>query len=150
MKSENLTILIVEDKATDVILIRRAFDKAKLANPIRVVSDGDTAVDYLSGQGAYADRREFPLPLLMLLDLKLPRRTGLEVLEWLRDQETLKRIPVVMLTSSQHDRDINTAYDLGVNSYLVKPVEFDGLLHMLKTVNLYWIMMNERPRFEGT
>ena len=150
MRSDQLTILVVEDKSTDVILIRRAFDKAKLANPLQVVSDGDAAVEYLSGVDAYQDRSQFPLPILMLLDLKLPRRTGLEVLEWLRKQETLRRLPVVMLTSSQHDRDINKAYDLGVNSYLVKPVEFDGLLEMLKTVNMYWLMMNERPRFEGT
>ena len=150
MRSDQLTILVVEDKSTDVILIRRAFDKAKLANPLQVVSDGDAAVEYLSGVDAYQDRGQFPLPILMLLDLKLPRRTGLEVLEWLRKQETLRRLPVVMLTSSQHDRDINKAYDLGVNSYLVKPVEFDGLLEMLKTVNMYWLMMNERPRFEGT
>jgi CheY-like chemotaxis protein len=147
MTSNQLTILVVEDKATDVLLIRRAFDKAKLANPIQVVVDGDAAVEYLTGGGAYADREVFPVPILILLDLKLPRRSGLEVLEWRRGQETIRRIPVVMLTSSAHDRDINTAYDLGVNSYLVKPVEFDGLLRMMKTVNMYWLMMNERPRF---
>ena len=149
MKTAELTILLVEDNPTDVTLIRRAFDKAKLANPMQVVSDGDRAVDYLAGQGAYTDRRKFPVPILILLDLKLPRRSGLEVLEWLRSQETLKRIPVVMLTSSQHGRDVNAAYDTGVNSYLVKPVQFEGLLQMLKTVNLYWLMLNERPRVNG-
>jgi CheY-like chemotaxis protein len=149
MTAAELTILLVEDNATDVLLIRRAFEKAKLANPLTVVSDGDAAVDYLSGERAYADRQQFPLPILILLDLKLPRRSGLEVLEWLRAQETLKRIPVVMLTSSQHDRDVNAAYDTGVNSYLVKPVEFDGLLQMLNSVNFYWLMLNERPRFDG-
>ena len=143
------TILVVEDNSTDVMLIRRAIDKAKLANPVHVVGDGDAAVEYLSGEGTYRDRETFPLPILMLLDLKLPKRSGLEVLEWLRMQETLKRIPVVVLTSSQQDRDVNAAYDIGVNSYLVKPVEFDGLLQMLKTVNLYWLMLNERPRFNG-
>jgi CheY-like chemotaxis protein len=148
MRAEELTILLVEDKPTDVMLIKRAFDKTKLANPVQVVSDGDAAVEYLSGRGAYSDRGQFPLPILILLDLKLPRRSGLEVLQWLRSQESLKRIPVVMLTSSQHDRDVNAAYDMGVNSYLVKPVDFDGLLQMLKTVNLYWIMLNESPRFD--
>ena len=143
------TILVVEDNPTDVMLIRRAFEKSKLANPVHVVSDGDAAVAYLSGEGTFADRKRFPLPILMLLDLKLPKRSGLEVLQWLRMQETLKRIPVVVLTSSQQDRDINAAYDIGVNSYLVKPVEFDGLLQMLKTVNMYWLMLNERPRFNG-
>ena len=149
MTTDQTTILIVEDNPTDVMLIRRGLDKARVANPIQVVNDGDAAVDYLSGVGAYVDRRQFPLPILMLLDLKLPRRSGLEVLEWLRTQETLKRLPVVALTSSQQDRDVNAAYDSGVNSYLVKPVEFDGLLEMLKTVNLYWLMLNERPRFNG-
>ena len=143
------TILVVEDNPTDVMLIRRAFEKSKLANPVHVVGDGDAAVEYFSGEGTYADREKFPLPILMLLDLKLPKRSGLEVLEWLRIQETLKRIPVVVLTSSQQDRDVNAAYDIGVNSYLVKPVEFEGLLQMLKTVNLYWLMLNERPRFNG-
>jgi CheY-like chemotaxis protein len=149
MTASDLTILLVEDNSTDVMLIQRAFEKAKLANPVHVVSDGDAAVDYLAGSGKYADRAQFPLPILLLLDLKLPRRSGLEVLQWLRGQETLKRIPVVMLTSSQQERDVNAAYDQGVNSYLVKPVEFDGLLEMLKTVNLYWLMLNEKPRFDG-
>jgi CheY-like chemotaxis protein len=146
---EQATILIVEDNPTDILLIRRAFDRAKLANPVQFVTDGDAAVDYLSGEGTYRDRTQFPLPILILLDLKLPKRSGLEVLEWLRTQERLKRIPVVALTSSTQDRDVNAAYDTGVNSYLVKPVEFDGLLEMLKTVNFYWLMLNERPRFNG-
>jgi CheY-like chemotaxis protein len=149
MTLKDPTILVVEDNPTDVMLIRRAFDKAKLANPLQFVGDGDAAVEYLSGNMGYADREMFPLPILMLLDLKLPKRSGLEVLEWLRTQETLKRIPVVVLTSSQQDRDVNAAYDIGVNSYLVKPVAFDGLLQMLKTVNLYWLMLNERPRFNS-
>jgi CheY-like chemotaxis protein len=149
MTASDLTNLLVEDNSTAVMLIQRAFEKAKLANPVHVVSDGDAAVDYLAGSGKYADRAQFPLPILLLPDLKLPRRSGLEVLQWLRGQETLKRIPVVMLTSSQQERDVNAAYDQGVNSYLVKPVEFDGLLEMLKTVNLYWLMLNEKPRFDG-
>jgi CheY-like chemotaxis protein len=149
VKPGEFTILLVEDNPTDVMLIQRAFDKAKLGNPVQVLSDGDAAVDYLAGASVYADRRQFPLPILMLLDLKLPRRSGLEVLRWLRAQETLRRIPVVMLTSSQQDCDVNAAYDTGVNSYLVKPVDFDGLLQMLKTVNLYWLLLNEKPRFTG-
>ncbi len=149
MNADNLTILVVEDNPTDVLLIRRAFEKSKLVNPIQFVGDGDAAVDYLAGRGAYEDRRRFPLPILILLDLKLPKRSGLEVLQWLRSQDTLKRLPVVILTSSKQDRDVNAAYDIGVNSYLVKPVEFDGLLEMLKTVNLYWLMLNEHPRIDG-
>ena len=143
--SESQTILIVEDNPTDVMLIRRALARLKIANPVQVVADGDRAVDYLSGHDDYADRMQFPLPALILLDLKLPRRSGLEVLEWLRRQEGLRRVPVIMLTSSRQSDDVNRAYDLGANSYLVKPVEFDGLQEMLGTINTYWIDWNEKP-----
>jgi len=143
--SESQTILIVEDNPTDVMLIRRALARLKIANPVQVIADGDRAVDYLSGHDDYADRMQFPLPALILLDLKLPRRSGLEVLEWLRRQEGLRRVPVVMLTSSRQSDDVNRAYDLGANSYLVKPVEFDGLQEMLGTINTYWIDWNEKP-----
>jgi CheY-like chemotaxis protein len=145
MTAEGSTVLLVEDNATDVLLIRRAFDKARLGNPLHVLGDGDAAVEYLSGSARYADREQFPLPILILLDLKLPRRSGLEVLEWLRGQASLRRIPVVMLTSSEQPRDVNSAYDSGVNSYLVKPVEFDALFDMLKAVSLYWVMFNTKP-----
>jgi CheY-like chemotaxis protein len=143
--SEGRTILIVEDNATDVMLIQRAFTRLKIANPVQVVGDGDRAVNYLAGQDAYTDRAQFPLPALVLLDLKLPRRSGLEVLEWLRRQDGLRRLPVVMLTSSRQSHDVNRAYDLGANSYLVKPVEFEGLQVMLRTINTYWIDWNEQP-----
>jgi CheY-like chemotaxis protein len=127
------------------MLIRRAFVKAKVGNPIQAVGDGDAAIDYLSGTGAYADRIQYPLPILILLDLKLPRRSGVEILSWLRERETLRRIPVVILTSSTVPKDIDAAYDLGANSYLVKPVEFDTLYEMVKNVNLYWLMTNVTP-----
>jgi CheY-like chemotaxis protein len=149
MTSAESTILLVEDNPTDVLLIQRAFAKARLGNPVQVVGDGDAVIDYLTGTGTYADRARFPLPILILLDLKLPRRSGLEVLAWLREQETLKRIPVVMLTSSQQRQDVNAAYDIGVNSYLVKPVEFDALFELLRTVNLYWVMFNTKPIVNG-
>jgi CheY-like chemotaxis protein len=139
------TILVVEDNPTDVMLIRRAFAKAKVGNPLQVVGHGDAAVDYLAGRGEYADRAQFPLPALILLDLKLPRRSGLEVLDWLRDQDVLRRIPAVVLTSSSQSRDVNRAYDLGANSYLVKPVEFDDLREMLSKINIYWIDLNVKP-----
>ena len=144
------TILIVEDNATDVMLIRRAFAKANIANPVQVVSDGDRAVAYLAGSDGYDDRAQYPLPALLLLDLKLPRRSGLEVLEWLRAQDDLRRLPVVMLTSSRQSQDVNRAYDLGANSYLVKPVEFDDLQEMLGTLNTYWITYNEKPNIVPT
>ena len=145
MTPDQTLVLLVEDNPTDVLLIRRAFEQAKMANPVHVLTDGDAAVEYLDGTGDYADRSRFPLPILILLDLKLPRRSGLEVLAWLKDQEALRRIPVVMLTSSEQPRDVDAAYDSGVNSYLVKPVEYDSLFKMLKAVNLYWMMLNEHP-----
>ncbi|HZU38525.1 MAG TPA: response regulator [Gemmataceae bacterium] len=139
------TILLVEDSSTDVLMVQRAFKKAHLVNPIQVVDDGDKAVAYLGGQAPYADREHYPVPVLVLLDLKLPRRSGLEILEWLRQQDRLKRLPVVVLTSSRENSDINRAYDLGANSYLVKPVDFDPLLEMIKTLGLYWFVLNEKP-----
>ena len=139
------TILLVEDNPNDVILIERAFRKANIANPLQRVTDGEQAVAYLAGERPYAERARCPLPVLMLLDLKLPRKSGLEVLEWLRDQPSLKRLPVIVLTSSKEAVDINRAYELGANSYLVKPMAFDDLLNMIKALNLYWLILNEKP-----
>ena len=110
-----------------------------------VVRDGDQAVAYLEGKGDYADRKQHPLPVVVLLDLKLPRRSGLEVLEWMRAQPDLRRIPVVVLTSSRESVDVNKAYDLGANSYLVKPVTFNDLVELITTLDLYWLILNERP-----
>jgi CheY-like chemotaxis protein len=140
-----LPILLVEDSPDDALLIQRAFRKANLANPVQHVRDGEEAVAYLSGAPPWSDREEYPLPVFMLLDLKLPRRSGLEVLEWVRREPTLKRLPVVVLTSSRESVDVNRAYDLGVNSYLTKPVGFEALLEMVKNVNLYWLVLNEHP-----
>ena len=146
MLDDGKPILLVEDDPNDQLLIRRAFARAKLMNPLRLTRDGDEAVDYLAGDGAFADREANPLPALVMLDLKLPRRSGLEVLEWLRSQAgSLGRTPVVVLTSSRENRDVDRAYELGANSYLVKPVGFDGLLEMIRTTGLYWTVLNEGP-----
>lgn len=145
MNSASAPILLVEDDPNDVFLVRRAFRKAGLPEPFHVVRDGDEAVRYLEGHGAYADRSHFPLPGLMLLDLKLPRRSGLEVLAWLREHPSLGRLPVVVLTSSREPSDVNRAYDLHVNSYLVKPGDFDSLREMVRALDLYWLQLNERP-----
>ena len=138
------TILLVEDDENDLELFMRAYGKARIANPIQRVANGDDAVAYIAGDGKYADRDEHPLPVLVLLDLKLPRRSGLEVLEWIRGSEC-KRVPVVMLTSSKESSDINRAYDLGANSYLVKPVGFDNLFELIRSLNLYWMVLNQKP-----
>ncbi len=138
-------ILLVEDDPNDQLLIRRALAKSRLLNPLHVVDDGDAAVEYLEGRGRFADRQAHPVPALVLLDLKLPRRSGIEVLTWLRAQPSLRRTPVVILTSSKDSDDLNRAYDAGANSYLVKPVAFDGLIELLRTVGLYWMVLNETP-----
>ena len=141
MPADNYAILLVEDDHNDVLLIKRAFQKVNIANPIIVVNDGEQAVSYLAGREPYVDRA---VPMLVLLDLKLPRKSGHEVLEWLRQQPNLKRLPVVVLTASSESSDVNRAYDLGANSYLVKPVTFDALVEMVKTLNLYWLILNKR------
>jgi CheY-like chemotaxis protein len=145
MMPSDFTILLVEDSPDDVLLIQRAFRKANLLNPVAVVSDGEKAIEYLSGTGAYSDRAKFQLPVLILLDLKLPRKSGHEVLGWVKQHPSLRRLPVVVLTSSTETVDVNKAYDLGANSYLVKPVGFDDLFAMVKTLQPYWLIMNEKP-----
>ncbi|GAX40302.1 two-component response regulator [Tolypothrix sp. NIES-4075] len=140
------TILLVEDDPNDILLTQRAFRKANLADAsLQIVTDGDSAVFYLSGEGKYSDRDRYPLPVLILLDLKLPRRSGHEILAWLRQQPEIKRLPVIMLTSSKENMDINQAYDLGANSYLVKPVGLTALVEVVQTLNLYWLLLNEQP-----
>ncbi|MBD2680608.1 MULTISPECIES: response regulator [Nostoc] len=146
MSKEQETILLVEDNHKDVLLLQRALRKANILNPVQVVNDGDAAVMYLSGQEPYGDRTLYPLPVLVLLDLKLPRRSGIEVLMWLRQQPKLKRLPVVVLSSSKEYADINNVYDIGVNAYIVKPVAFNELVEIVMTLNLHWIIFNEKPQ----
>lgn len=145
MNPEQYTILLVEDNPKDVLLIQRAFRKANVAIPLQVVEDGEAAVFYLSGEEPYTDRDRHPLPVLILLDLKLPRKSGAEVLFWLRQQPNLRRLPVVVLTSSKEYADINKVYDMGANAYIVKPVAFDNLVEIVKTLNMHWIIFNEKP-----
>jgi CheY-like chemotaxis protein len=143
-RRDGAIVLLVEDLHADVLLIRRAFTKSGTNVHLRVVGDGETAIDYLAGRAVHADRDQHPLPELVLLDLKLPGRSGFEVLQWLRGQPGLRRLPVAVLTSSAQAADVDRAYELGANSYLVKPVEFERLVELLKAVDLYW-SANERP-----
>jgi len=142
-------VLLAEDDPNDVLLIQRAFQRNHVANPVQVVRDGDEALAYLSGQAPFADRERHPLPVLMLMDLKMPRKSGLEVLEWVRQQPGLKRLPIIVLTSSNQSPDINRAYELGANSYLVKPAGFDSLLDLVKNLDMYWLILNEKPELDG-
>ncbi len=139
------TILLVEDDSNDVLLIERAFKKDGIEHDIQIVIDGMQAIDYLSGKGAYKDRECYPLPELIILDIKMPRKSGHEFLEWLTSKDKINRIPVVILSASGQPSDIKRAYDLGANSYLVKPVSYADLERIVKAINLYWLYMNERP-----
>lgn len=139
------TILLVEDDPNDVLLIQRAFQKAGLHNSLKVVRNGDQAIEYLRGEDAYADRERFPLPFLVLLDLKMPGTDGFEVLGWARNQPSLKRLLIVVLTSSNLQADVDRAYDLGANSYLVKPVEFDDMVNLIQRFEAYWSEINRTP-----
>ena len=145
MTLNQATVLLAEDNPNDVFFIRRGFEKARLPNPLQVVNDGDQAMDYLKGDGPYADRSQYPFPFLLLLDLRLPRKSGFEVLEWLRQQPRLKRLMTVVLTSSKEGPDINRAYDLGANSYLVKPPDAEALRELLDRLNGYWVGLNQPP-----
>ena len=137
-------ILLVEDEASDVFFLQRAFAKLQLNNPMHVASDGQQAIDYLEGVGAFADRSRFPLPYLVLLDLKLPRVMGLAVLKWLRAQPKFRSIIVVVLTSSVDERDLQNAYALGANAYLVKPADTIRLEAIAQSIKDFWFTQN-RP-----
>jgi CheY-like chemotaxis protein len=130
MTTENPLVLVVDDSDTDGLLMRTVFERAGFVHPLRFVSDGEEATAYLAGSGVYGDRQRFPLPTVMLLDLNMPRKNGFEVLAWLRQQPSLRRLCVYILSSSSRDGDIQRSYDLGANSYLVKPTNLDGLMNL--------------------
>ena len=124
-------VLYAEDEDNDAFLMQRAFAKAGVGNPLQIVSDGAAAIRYLSGTGEFSDRSQFPFPILVLLDLNLPRQSGLEVLEWCRAKRGLHDLQIVILTSSSQIRDISSAYSLGANGYLVKPPSSDKLIELV-------------------
>src|SRR5262245_39849538 len=137
-------ILLVEDSDTDLELALRALTKAKVANRIEVARDGAEALDFLFSQGAFAERVA-DNPRLVLLDLKLPKVDGLDVLRAIKENPATRTIPVVVLTSSHEQRDIVESYDLGVNSYIVKPVDFDGFMAAVANLGMYWMLLNRAP-----
>ena len=132
-------ILLVEDNTDDVVFMKRALLHSGIRQQMSVVSDGETAMDWLGGAGEYADRSRFPLPSLVFLDLKMPGKSGLDVLEWIRSQESLRTLLVLILTTSREDRDVDRAYRLGANSFLVKPGNLTGLNDLMDRVKRYWL-----------
>lgn len=143
--NENRTILLVDDSENDICLVRIAFEKAEITNPIQEAHNGDEAIAYLQGEPPFDDRSKFPLPALMLLDLNMPMRNGFQVLEWLRAQPGLKRISVVILTASLREEDVDRAFDLGANSFLVKPSSIEGLTSIGRCLR-DWIACNQFPQ----
>ena len=139
------TILLIEDNPSDIGLTERAFKKSQIANQLVIAQDGQEGLDFLFCQGAYANRADDSLPMLVLLDLKLPKVDGLEVLKQIRQDSRTRRLPVVILTSSREEQDIATGYDLGVNSYIRKPVDFQQFAEVIKQLGWYWLVINESP-----
>jgi len=142
---DQAVILLVEDREDDILLIKKAFKDGGIGNPMQVVRDGEEAMSYLAGEDKYSNRAEYPLPDLILLDLKMPGVDGFDVLRWVRRQEGFASIRVVVLTSSDAIRDVNRAYALGANSFLVKPLEFQNVLETARLLQTYWLKMNKSP-----
>jgi CheY-like chemotaxis protein len=143
--SASVEILLVEDSPEDLELTLRALRKANLANRIEIARDGAEAVDFIFGEGAHAGRDLAQPPKLILLDLKLPKIDGLEVLRRIKGDPRTQHIPVVVLTSSREQKDVVESYRLGVNSYIVKPVNFEGFVNAVRDLGLYWLLLNQPP-----
>lgn len=139
-------ILHADDDENDVIFLNYVFKDAHIKNPLRSVADGREVVDYLSDQGEFADRAQYPLPGLVLLDLKMPRLNGLETLQWIRSQPEFRLLVVIMFTASAHQNDINEAYRRGANSFIIKPAGTDKLTELMKALHTYWFECNRFAR----
>ncbi len=143
---KNKVILLVEDNPSDIKLTKRALEQSQITNELIVAEDGGEALDYLFGTGQYAGRDIRIIPAVVLLDLKLPRIDGLDVLKKIRANELTSLLPVVILTSSDQEKDIIDSYKLGANSYIRKPVDFNQFAEAVRTLGLYWLLLNEPPR----
>ncbi len=144
-RSQHHSILVVEDDENDALFLRRAFQEASLSNPVFFVDDGEQAIAYLSGAEKYSNRDEFPLPSLVLLDLKMPNKDGFEVLEWVRRHPTLSALRIIVLATSAASIDINRAYRLGANSFLTKPMTFRDLVRLIQWIKGYWLHFSNEP-----
>jgi CheY-like chemotaxis protein len=144
MDNRHFTILLAEDDANDALLIKRALAKNGIGNPLQIAPDGEEAIAYLSGAGKYGNRAEYPFPQFFITDLKMPRKSGFEVLSWLQEHPDCLVVPTIVLSSSKQHEDIKKAYQLGANSYLTKPADFTQLQELIKKVFDYWTTC-ERP-----
>jgi CheY-like chemotaxis protein len=143
MSTNDKTILLVEDNENDVIFMQRALGTAEVVNPVQIVADGQSAINYLAGAGEFSDRQTFPLPALLFLDLKLPVKSGLDVLAWLRQRPEFKKLIVLVLTTSGEPSDIERALELGANAYLVKPSSVSELTEMMRATKAFWLRFNQ-------
>ena len=148
MDRKQFTVLLVEDDLNDIFLVKRAFKMAQVRNPLQVVTDGQEAIAYLRGDGKYGERGIYPWPKLIVMDIKMPRKTGFEVLDWVRHSSGLRRIPIVIVSSSDNPDDINRAYELGANAYMVKPVDFKAVEHLFESITQYWGLECAKPELE--
>jgi CheY-like chemotaxis protein len=148
MEIKDFTVLLVEDDLNDIFLVKRAFKMAELETPLQVVTDGEEATHYLSGHGKYADRSAHPLPKLIVMDIKMPRMSGFEVLEWIKHNPTFRRLPVIIVSSSDRPQDIDRAYELGANAYMVKPVNFRAVERLFGSITHYWGLECAKPGLE--
>lgn len=140
-----IEILLVEDDPDDAEMAVRALKKDNLANKIKIIEDGEEALEFIFSKGKYKDKPVWPYPKIILLDIKLPKVSGLEVLKAIKEDEKTKIIPVVVMTSSKEEKDIVESYKLGVNSYIVKPVDFDKFISAVRDMGLYWLLLNQQP-----
>jgi CheY-like chemotaxis protein len=145
----DLTILVAEDNANDVFLLKHALKKAQLENPVRFVADGEEVLAYLQGEGRYSDRAQHPFPDLLLMDIKMPRLDGFETLALIRNDPRYQRLVVIILTTSNREQDINRAFDLRANSYLVKPAGVEALTGIVEQIRSYWLGLNHFPSSPG-
>jgi CheY-like chemotaxis protein len=138
-------VLLAEDDPNDVYFLQYAFQEAGINNPLKTVADGQEAIDYLSGTARFSDRNQFPFPGLVILDLKMPHKTGIDVLQWLLTEDELRCVPTIMLSSSAHPLDVEEAYRLGVNAFVVKPSGISQRAELARMIKSFWLTLNQPP-----
>jgi CheY-like chemotaxis protein len=149
METKDFTVLLVEDDLNDIFLVKRAFKLTGLRVPLQIVTDGQEAISYLKGDGKYADRTAHPFPYLIVMDINMPRKSGFEVLEWVKRDSLLRRIPIVIVSSSDNPAEINRAYELGANAYMVKPMDFLAVEHLFQSITQYWGLECAKPELKA-